>query len=377
MNPLPYFVLDSRQRSDGRFRVYIRQNTKPPIVIPTDYFVARESEFRKGWPKDPVLHNSCSALLRRLLDIEKKLGGASHLRECWEILRQKPTMSDFVKDWVIIPMRHQITEFNARWRVSDLTAEKLNGYLRHLKEAKLKDTTIGNHIAELKRAASKAKQKALDVPDDIFGFKPRLKQAMPKEPLNWIELMKLYNLPPDPTLDMFLLECFTGIRYSDLTDELVINETHILFRQKKTGRVAAPALNPLAKAIIERNSVLDIDDGRRKFVPHRRAVQSINRKLKTIASNHGIRKNLSTHIGRHSYAMLLGDLGVPENIRAIQLGHSPIGNTQMYGRSSDYEFASRIVLAAFRRAMASKGRTYEEWLMEMNPMLSEVYAVAK
>jgi integrase len=157
---------------------------------------------------------------------------------------------------------------------------------------------------------------------------------------------------------------------------LQINETYILFRQKKTGKIAAPALNPIAKMIIMRNSVVDIEDGKRRLTPHRRVVQTINRRIKAIAKEHGIKKNLSTHVGRHSFAMLLSDMGIPEGIRAIQLGHNPMGNTQKYGRSSDYEFASRLVLRGFQRAIESKATTYEEWLMDINPTFKDVYSKA-
>jgi|SRR6267142_2282161 len=375
MNPMPYFTLDTRKRTDGRFRIYIRQNTKPATVIPTDYFLNRPSEFRKGLPKDITVKNWCDALIKALVATEKKLGGASTLRECWDVYKAKPDKSELVKDWVILPMRKQLNKFNPKWKISELTNDNLTAYLRHLRVKELKDTTIANHMAELKRAGKKAKH-FFDVPVDLYEFKPKLKQALPREPLNWIELMKLYNLHRDPALDMFLLECFTGIRYSDLNEDLQINKTYIQFVQKKTGKVAAPALNPLAKSIIDRNSIVDIEDGKRKFIPHRRAIQSINRRLKSIAKTHGIKKNLSTHIGRHSFAKLLSDLGIPENIRALQLGHSPLSNTQMYGRSADYEFASRLVLTAVKRAIESKAETYEEWLSDMSPMYKEFYSKA-
>jgi integrase len=373
MNPLPYFTVDHRKRSDGRFRIYIRQNTKPATVIPTDFFLKSKADFKKGFPKDVVLKNSCLAILKKLEDIEKKVGGASTLGECWDIMKTKPTKSEFVVDWIVKPNRFQLKEFNPKLKFSELTRDNLSAYLQHLK-AKVKDTTVGNHIAELKRVAKSAKR-YFDVPEDLFAFKPKLKQSLPREPLNWIELMKLYRLPVDPALDMFLFECFTGIRYSDLTDDLRVNDNHIVLIQRKTGKISAPALNPLAKSILQRNSVRTID-GALQFSAHRRAIQTINRRLKTIAEKHGINKNLSTHIGRHSFAKLLSDLGIPENIRAIQLGHSPISNTQIYGRSTDYEFASRFVLMAFKRAMESKAVTYEDWLMDINPTFRDIYSKA-
>jgi len=112
----------------------------------------------------------------------------------------------------------------------------------------------------LKRIGKRVK-KLYNVPEELYEFKPKLKQSLPKEPLNWMEILKLYGLPRDPSLNMFLFECFTGIRYSDITEDLKINDTYIMLLQKKTGKIAAPALNPLAKVILERNSVKNSDVG--------------------------------------------------------------------------------------------------------------------
>ena len=373
MNPLPYFALDRRKRSDNRYRLYIRQNLKPPIVIPTDFFVKSPGDFKKGSPKDPVLRNLCNELMKKIESVESTLGGTANLRQCWEALNKKPDKSEFVKDWVILPNRYQLNKFNSKWKVSELNKENLLSYLQHLRK-ELKDTTVGAHIAELKRAGKKA-MKFFPVPDELFDFKPKLKKSLPREPLNWIELMKLYKLPRNPALDMFLFECFTGIRYSDLNENLKFYPTYILLIQKKTGSIAAPSLNPLAKTILSRNCIRRID-GTVEFVPYKVAVQSINRRVKAIAKKYGIQKNLSTHIGRHSYSKLLSDLGIPENYRAMQLGHQPISNTQMYGRSSDYEFASQLVLKAFKRAIASSAETYDEWLMDVNPVFKDILSQA-
>ena len=374
MNPQPYFVLDGRKRTDGRFRIYLRQNLKPATMIPTDFFVKAKSDFKKGYPKDPVLKNSCLELIKRIEAAEMRLGGASTLRECWDLIKTKPSKSQLVVDNVSVPYRYQIKEFNAKWKVTELDNDHLTAYFQHLKLS-LTDRTIGNHIAELKRVGKRVKN-YFEVPNELFEFRPKLRQSLPREPLNWIELKRLRSLPTEPALDMFLFECFTGIRYSDITEELKIGSTYILLRQKKTGKITAPALNPIAKEIVIRNSTKNIETGELIFHPHRRAIQTVNRRLKAIAKKHGIKKNLSTHIGRHSYARLLSDLGIPEYIRAIQLGHSPITNTQIYGRSNDYEFASQFVLAAFNRAMASNAKTHEEWFMDVNPTLKEACSKA-
>ena len=92
--------------------------------------------------------------------------------------------------------------------------------------------------------------------------------------------------------------------------------------------------------------------------------------MKTLMTAAGIEKNISSHIGRHTYARLLSDLSVPEEIRAKLLGHTR-SITGRYGAGqTDEVFLSRITNAAINRALVVKAENYHDWLMALNPIMA-------
>ena len=65
------------------------------------------------------------------------------------------------------------------------------------------------------------------------------------------------------------------------------------------------------------------------------ATTIINKKLKMIAAKVGIEKNISTHVGRHSYATALLTSDIPLPVIKEMLGYSDIKVTQIYAKVVD------------------------------------------
>mgnify|MGYP001515478440 FL=1 len=65
------------------------------------------------------------------------------------------------------------------------------------------------------------------------------------------------------------------------------------------------------------------------------ATAIINKQLKRIAEKVGIEKNISTHVGRHSYATALLTSDIPLPVIKEMLGHSDIKVTQIYAKVVD------------------------------------------
>jgi integrase len=146
-------------------------------------------------------------------------------------------------------------------------------------------------------------------------------------PLEFGELMRLLNLDKLSThlavvRDHFLLMAFTGVRISDLnnSNEWHIYPDRIVHQQQKTEGVHAITLNVYSRQLIEKYSTLNID-GFRKMNLTQLTPQYMNRCLIQLAKLAHISKHISCHIGRHSYALLLHDIGVKKDIRAAELGH--------------------------------------------------------
>ena len=65
------------------------------------------------------------------------------------------------------------------------------------------------------------------------------------------------------------------------------------------------------------------------------ATAIINKQLKRIAKKVGIEKNISTHVGRHSYATALLTSNISLPVIKEMLGHSDIKVTQIYAKVVD------------------------------------------
>ncbi|WP_262911104.1 site-specific integrase [Tenacibaculum ovolyticum] len=123
-------------------------------------------------------------------------------------------------------------------------------------------------------------------------------------------------------LDRFLFSCFTGLRISDIqniTSENFIGD-FLAFRSEKTGKFQKIKLNESAKIFINKNNEFN----------EQYTNEHINRELKVIAKSCGIKKHITFHVARHSFAtnyLIKG--GRIENLQKV-LGHSNIRETMIY-----------------------------------------------
>ena len=136
--------------------------------------------------------------------------------------------------------------------------------------------------------------------------------------------------------DVFIFSCFTGLSYVDvrnLTKENIVTSFDgklwlRLHRQKTSTAVNLPLLKiPLA---ILRKYEDKLPDGRLLPVSSN---QKLNSYLKEIADVCGIKKNLTFHLARHTFATTTTlAKGVPIETVSKMLGHTNIKTTQIYAR---------------------------------------------
>ena len=70
--------------------------------------------------------------------------------------------------------------------------------------------------------------------------------------------------------------------------------------------------------------------------------------LKEIADFCGIKKNLTTHVARHSFATLSISYGVPIESVSKMLGHTNIRTTQIYAKIIDTKLSADMDMFAQR-----------------------------
>lgn len=136
----------------------------------------------------------------------------------------------------------------------------------------------------------------------------------------------------------FLFACFTGLRYSDISQlcwrHIVESpgggyEIHI--RQQKTqSRVVVP---------LSENAMRFLPSGRNpasdKVFKRLGANAYLNVKLKKLVESAGICKSVSFHVARHTYATMLLTYGADLYTVSKLLGHANTATTQIYAKLVD------------------------------------------
>ena len=157
------------------------------------------------------------------------------------------------------------------------------------------------------------------------------------------EVRSMAETPYRPDNDIkpaFLFACFTGLRYSDLY-KLTWGEMsrgpdgtmRLDTRMKKTKREIFIPLSDNALAWLPQRG--SASDGARVFRRLPDQVSNADTCLHTLSSLAGIRKHVSFHVARHTFATLMLTYGADLYTVSKLLGHSNIRTTQIYAKIVD------------------------------------------
>ena len=142
--------------------------------------------------------------------------------------------------------------------------------------------------------------------------------------------------------DVFVFACYTGLSYSDIA-KLSYHHIHkgddgedwiIIDRNKTKNRCRIPLL-PNALKILRKYKEYAWNESQGLLLPVR-SNQKMNAYLKELATICGIKKNLSMHVARHSFATSVTlSNGIPIETVSKMLGHNSLRTTQVYARIVD------------------------------------------
>ena len=150
------------------------------------------------------------------------------------------------------------------------------------------------------------------------------------------KLEKLYSgfLTKDlkHVLQYFLFSCYTGMRFSDVKNLKFSNiykekgQTYIMFvQQKTTGSMILPlgkeALSYMPETGLQTKQVFEVYSN-----------QATNRLLKDIMKLVEIRKSISFHCARHTFATIALELSADIASVSKLCGHTKIATTQIYAK---------------------------------------------
>lgn len=135
---------------------------------------------------------------------------------------------------------------------------------------------------------------------------------------------------------VFLFSCLTGLRKSDIErlkwEDVYLqgNFTRIIFRQKKTGGQEYLDINSQAAELMGER--LGANEKVFKIDPCSSRCSKI---LQRWVDSAGIDKRITFHCARHSFAVMMLDIGTDLYTVSKLLGHREIGTTQIYAKVLD------------------------------------------
>ena len=148
---------------------------------------------------------------------------------------------------------------------------------------------------------------------------------------------KLKNEKLERCLDVFLFACYTGLAYIDLVSLSANNIMRGIdgelwlktFRQKTDTKVSVPLL-PQAIEILNQYKDQPQLLRQNRVLPYI-SNQKINDYLKEIAIECKIKKNMTFHVARHTFATTITlNNGIPIETVSKMLGHTKLSTTQIY-----------------------------------------------
>lgn len=155
--------------------------------------------------------------------------------------------------------------------------------------------------------------------------------------------------------DLFLFSVYTGLRFSDIVGLKYgnIKGDHLELVMEKTSKPLIMPLMPEAGKLIEKYKKNNIvfDD---KTVFPNVANSTINKNLKELMKLVGIKKSVSMHIGRHTYASVHLHAGTSLAHLQRLLGHNNIQDTMIYAKTMTEDLYSSMenFTSIFRHAEA-------------------------
>lgn len=201
--------------------------------------------------------------------------------------------------------------------------------------------------------------------DPFYNYKVQF-ESVEREFLNAEEVQQLIDkeLHLDRlklVRDMFVFSCYTGLAYSDvkkLSREDITTGIDggkwIRIKRTKTKSLSSIPLLPVAEEIINRyQDHPEVKKG--NFILPVLSNQKSNAFLKEIAVMCEIKKSLTTHLARHTFATTITlTNGVPIETVSKMLGHKDLRTTQHYAKIVDRKISDDMQVLREKLVLNSK-----------------------
>lgn len=232
--------------------------------------------------------------------------------------------------------------------LSDITSAWANGFARYLAELKSRRTkqklmpsTIKLLLSALSACLNAAVRDHIISRDDVPVIRdaPKAVSSRERAYLTIDELRTMIDFAckakHQAVKDAFVFSCLTGLRWvdihklqwSDVTEQSGF--TRIVFRQQKTSQQEYLDITEQAAEILERQP------RKSELVFSLPAISNVNYAINRWVHLAGIDKHITFHCARHTFAVMMLDLGTDIYTVSKLLGHTDVKTTQIYAKVLD------------------------------------------
>ena len=258
------------------------------------------------------------------------------------------TQSTFEK---FAAVKNHLKNFRSELSFDFFDEEGLTEYVQYLREEReMRNSTIGKQLSFLKWFLRWSFKQGMHSNNAYDTFKPKLKDTQKKIIfLTWEELNKLreFKIPPtkqalERVRDVFLFQCFTGLRYSDVFNlrRSDIKGDYIEVTTVKTSDSLIIELNDHSRAILEKYKDVEFENDKALPVITNQKMNDYLKELAELAKiNEPVRQTyykgneridevtpkyalLGTHAGRRTFICNALALGIPPQVVMKWTGHS-------------------------------------------------------
>ena len=231
-------------------------------------------------------------------------------------------------------------DFKASVKITECTPTLMLDYESYCRNKGNKPNTIWSAFKFIRTIINAALNEGVITTNPMRGYKA-IAYSNPErmyvtdqemEVIESIAKNKNINMTFRNSANWFLFSCYSGLRYGDaagFTIDKIVNG-RLMLRTGKTGKDVTIKLHPKLLECVDRLGA--------KLTSN----QDYNRSLKAVAAIAGIHKPLTSHIARHSFAVMFLNKGGSMEALSKILGHSTIKTTQIYGKITDIRLDNEI-----------------------------------
>jgi site-specific recombinase XerD len=268
-------------------------------------------------------------------------------------LKNYKTTDKYLREFVVIKLKSNdiyLKQINYRF-ITDFEYF-LRTYTSKTHRPTPSNNGVMKHLERLKKLLNLALKLEWIEKDPFAKFSLKF-DRFDREYLNDLELKNLINFESDrvtwnKTRDVFLFACYTGLSWVDVknldADSIVRGidgNNWIYTSREKTGTMVKIPILTEAQNVLDKYS----ENSNESMLLPVYSNQKTNKYLKEIATKLKIKKNLTFHVARHTFATTVTlSNGVPIETVSKLLGHTKLSTTQIYARVVERKVSDDMAL---------------------------------